>query len=53
MINEKAAKNNSNIFSSEKEVPILKHYSPSKNSLLNSNKPFLYSEPSEVIFQSN
>ena len=53
MINEKVPKKNTSLFSSEKEVSILKHFSKSKNSLLNSNKPFLYSDPPEVVFQSN
>ena len=52
MINEKVPKKNTSIFSSEKEAPILKHFPKSKN-LLNSNKPFLYSDPPEVVFQSN
>ena len=50
MINEKKKKSNI-IFSEEKEVSILKHYSPSKSSF-NSEKNFLYSDPPEVILQS-
>ena len=52
MINEKATKKGNIIFSEEKEVSILKHYSQPKSSLLNSNKDILYSDPPEVILQS-
>ena len=50
MIKEKKKKSNI-IFSEEKEVPILKHYSPSKSSF-NPETNFLYSDPPEVILQS-
>ena len=52
MINEKANKNINNIFTTEKEVPILKHFSETKSPSLKSNNAFLYSEPPEVILQS-
>ena len=51
MIKEKVNKNINNIFASEKEVSIFKHFSEPKSSL-KSNKAFLYSEPPEVILQS-
>ena len=50
MINEKKKKSNV-IFSEEKEVSILKHFS-SQKSPLNKETPFLYSDPPEVILQS-
>jgi len=52
MINEKANKNINNIFATEKEVSIFKHFTEPKSPSLNSNKAFLYSEPPEVILQS-
>ena len=52
MINEKGNKNINNIFSTEKEVPILKHFYEPKSPVSKSNKAFLYSEPPEVILQS-
>jgi len=51
MINEKRNKNINNIFATEKEVSIFKHFSEPKSSS-SSNKDFLYSEPPEVILQS-
>ena len=45
-------KKTNNIFSEEKEVAILKHYSPPKKSLSDSETSFLYADPSEVILQS-
>ena len=51
MIKEKISKNITDIFSSEKEVPILKKFPP-KSPLNSTNPAFLYSDPPEVILQS-
>jgi hypothetical protein len=51
MIKEKLSKNITDIFSSEKEVPILKNFPPN-SPLSTMNSAFLYSDPPEIILQS-
>ena len=52
MNNDSGIKKGTNIFSEEREVSILKHFTSPKSPRSNSNTAFLYSDPPEVILQS-